>query len=146
MKILLPILALVPALALAQSTEVLNPDVRQETINETICQPGYTKSVRPSTTYTNGVKRKLLREQGIDFEAHAGEYELDHIIPLAVGGHPRNIHNLMLQHWDGADGAKVKDKLEVRLQKAVCRGQITLSAAQACIWSDWQACARKVRR
>ena len=43
-------------------------------------------------------------------------FELDHIIPLALGGHPRNSRNLMLQVWSGHDGAKRKDRLEVKLQ------------------------------
>lgn len=73
--------------------EALNPDVRQETIHETICVSGYAASVRPSTTYTNGVKLKLMREQAIP-AATAGEFELDHRIPLALGGHPRNLKNL----------------------------------------------------
>jgi hypothetical protein len=88
------------------------------------------------------VKAKLMREQGIDW-SRAAEYELDHIIPLEAGGHPRNIHNLQLQLWEGADGARAKDKLEHLLHRMVCRRQITLSEAQACIWRDWQACAAK---
>ena len=43
--------------------ETLNPDVRQDTIQQTICTPGYTASVRPATTYTNGVKTKLIRDR-----------------------------------------------------------------------------------
>ena len=81
-----------------------NPDVTQETIGQTICVSGYTKTVRPSTSYTKGVKLKLLREAGID-ESFAGQYELDHIIPLAVGGHPRKLSNLTLQPWYGEKGA-----------------------------------------
>ena len=132
--------------AFAQSSETLNPDVHQDTIATTICQKGYTKSVRPATSYTNGVKRKLMREQGIDFDEHAADYELDHIIPLTLGGHPRNIHNLQLQKWDGEDGAKMKDKLEVKLSHMVCKGKMPLSDAQTCIRNDWQSCAKRYRR
>lgn len=77
-------------------SEALNPDVRQDTIQQTICQPGYTASVRPSTTFTNGVKLKLLRERGLPALA-SQDYELDHVIPLALGGHPRSLKNLALQ-------------------------------------------------
>lgn len=133
------IFALISASACAQTAEVLNPDVHESTLSETICHKGYTKTVRPATSYTNGVKRKLMREEGIDW-AYAHNYELDHIIPLTLGGHPRNIHNLQLQKWDGDDGAKRKDKLEVRLAREVCHGSISLPAAQACIWNDWQVC------
>ena len=44
---------------------VLNPDVTQETINATICVHGWTKTIRPPTSYTNELKRKQLREYGV---------------------------------------------------------------------------------
>ena len=120
----------------------LNPDVREDTLQSTICQAGYTRTVRPSTTYTNGVKKKLMREAGLD-PSLARDYELDHIIPLALGGSPRSIDNLMLQPWEGEDGAKKKDKLEVRLQKCVCAGALDLTEAQEAISADWQAASRR---
>lgn len=121
--------------------EVLNPDVRQETIQTTICVPGYTASVRPSTTYTNGVKLKLLREEGTPASEKSG-YELDHRIPLALGGHPRSIKNLMLQTWEGPNGAKAKDRLERRLQQLVCAGKVPLDEARRAIYLDWQGALR----
>ena len=123
----------------------LNPDVDEDTIDATICVSGYTKSVRPATSYTNGVKKRLLREAGID-EARIGDYELGHIVPLALGGHPRKLSNLMLQPWEGAHGAKSKDGLEVRLQSLVCRGKLDLTDAQVCIAQDWEACALQYPR
>lgn len=126
-------------------SEVLNPDVRQETIDVTICVPGYTASIRPSTSFTNGVKGKLLREAGQPPDA-APEYELDHHVALALGGHPRNLRNLALQRWEGEDGAKKKDVLEKRLQKLVCarpQPALSLAAAQWAIFSDWKQAYRK---
>lgn len=117
-------------------TEALNPDVRQETIQQTICVPGYAASVRPSTNYTSGVKAKLLRDQGLPPTA-APDYELDHRIPLALGGHPRSLKNLELQAWEGADGAKRKDRLERKLQQLVCAGQVLLNDARRDIYVDW---------
>ena len=99
--------------------------------------------MRPASSYTHGVKAKLLREAGID-ESKANDFELDHIVPLALGGHPRKLSNLALQPWDGPQGAKMKDILEVRLQKLVCHGEVPLTDAQACIAEDWEACAAKV--
>jgi hypothetical protein len=139
------LLLLLPCLAQAQSADVLNPDVNQDSIQKTICVPGYTKTVRPSVNYTNGVKRKLLRDQRMD-ESQIGEFELDHKLPLTLGGHPRNIHNLTLQLWSGRDGAKEKDKLEIRLSKLVCRNKISLIDAQICIWNDWRNCALKYKK
>jgi hypothetical protein len=126
----------------AVPTEALNPDVRQETIQQTICVSGYTASVRPSTTYTNRVKAKLLRETGRSPTA-AADYELDHRLPLALGGHPRNLKNLELQPWEGEDGAKRKDRLERRLQRLVCAGSEPLANAQRAIYQDWKDAYRR---
>jgi len=125
----------------AVPVEALNADVRQDTIQQTICVPGYTASVRPSTTYTNGVKLKLVRERGLPASA-ASDFELDHRAPLALGGHPRNPQNLMLQPWEGPDGAKVKDRLERRLQQLVCAGKLLLDDARRAIYFDWQGAYR----
>jgi hypothetical protein len=122
--------------------EALNPDVRQDTIQQTICQPGYTASVRPSTTFTNGVKSKLLREQGLP-TSDAPKYELDHLIPLALGGHPRSLKNLALQEWDGENGAIRKDQLERRMQVLVCTGRLSLDTARSSIYFDWQGAFRR---
>ena len=116
----------------------LNPDVRQETIGQTICVAGYTKAVQPSTDFTHGVKQMLLKRAGRD-RARAFEYKLDHIIPLGLGGHPRKLENLELQLWAGQSGAKRKDRIGAKLQCLVCSGQITLADAQREILTDWQA-------
>jgi hypothetical protein len=130
----------IPCMQTSHGCIALNPDVTQESIDQTICVSGYTKSVRPGTAYTDGVKRKLLRERGEGPE-HLADYELDHRIPLALGGHPRKLSNLMLQPWDGEDSAKIKDRLEVQLQRKVCHGEWDLADAQHCIAENWQACA-----
>jgi hypothetical protein len=131
-----------PCVATSHGCIALNPDVTEATVNETICVSGYTKSVRPATSYTHGVKAKLLGEEEID-ASKMSDYELDHIVPLALGGHPRKLSNLMLQRWDGPQGAHMKDILEVRLQKLVCQGKVGLTEAQICIAQDWEACAVK---
>src|SRR5882724_8655664 len=115
-----------------------NPDVRQETIGETICVPGYTKAGQPSTNFTHGVKQILLKRAGRD-RAQAFEYELAHIIPLGLGGHPRKLENLELLLRKGESGAKHKHRIEAKLQCLVCSGQVTLADAQREILTDWQA-------
>ena len=119
----------------------LNAAVTQATINPTICIPGWTATVRPSTSYTNGVKLRL-REQGLAPSA-ASTDELDHFIPLALGGHPRDIRNLWLQLWDDEWGARTKDRLEVRLKNLVCAGRLTLESAQEAIRVNWRAACRR---
>jgi hypothetical protein len=134
-----------PCIQTSHGCVALNLDVSQQTIAQTICVAGYTKSVRPAASFTQGAKAKLLRDAGLD-ESQMSDFELDHIVPLALGGHPRKLSNLTLQPWGGEHGAKRKDALEVRMQTLVCHGHVTLIAAQACIAEDWEACARKFTR
>lgn len=125
---------LLPAAALAGGLPI-NPDVTPQTMRETICVPGWTKTVRPPVSYTNGVKRRLLSHG-----ERMASFELDHVIPLTLGGNPTDKANLKLQEWPEA---REKDKVEVCLSRAVCRGKITLDAARAAIWTDWRAAKSK---
>jgi hypothetical protein len=132
-------LALLPCAALAHLP--LNPAVAQDNIAATICTPGYSASIRPATSYTNRIKRRLMSAVGLAW-SRARDYELDHRISLVLGGSPKDPDNLMLQAWRGQDGGHAKDRLEMRLKRMVCAGQIPLHEAQACIYDDWQACAQ----
>jgi hypothetical protein len=138
LRALLLIALIAPGLLRAEVPfEVLNPDVSTENMSQTICVSGYTHTVRPIVSYTNGVKKKLMRAQGLNYKTKRSQYELDHIIPLDLGGHPRNLKNLMLQPWEGENSAKRKDRLEVKLQCLVCSGKVPLTEAQTAIWTNW---------
>lgn len=117
-------------------------EVTQETVQTTICVSGWTATVRPSTSFTNGVKLLMLKRAGLPI-SDAQRYELDHFVPLALGGHPRSEDNLWLEPWNGTWNAKVKDHLERKLQVMVCVGQMTLSAARRAIQDGWKAAYRK---
>jgi len=114
----------------------VNSDVTQENIKQSICVAGWTATVRPSTSYTNALKAKLLSEHGLP-TSDAPKYELDHFIPLALGGHPRSPDNLWLQPWDGQWGARTKDRLEVKLKNLVCKGALSLQLAREAIRRNW---------
>jgi len=111
----------------------LNPDVTQDTIEQTICVSGYTKTVRPNEAYTHHLKLKMLYDRG-EQKKNARLYELDHWIPLTLGGAPSDPNNLVLQPWPDA---KLKDKDEFKLGKCVCAHGLTLQAAQA-LMSTWK--------
>jgi len=117
-------------------------EVKQGNVAQTICVPGWTATVRPSTSFTQALKRTMLERAGLP-PADAIKYELDHFVPLAVGGHPRSEDNLWLQRWDGTWNARVKDRLERRLRVMVCAGEITLHTARTAIQHDWHAAYRK---
>jgi hypothetical protein len=84
----------------------------------------------------------MLKRADLD-PATSSSYTLDHIIPLAIGGHPRKMDNLQLQ---SLDEAKRKDRIEVKLQCLVCAGQIPLRTAQLEIADDWEAAYHRYAR
>ena len=120
----------------------LNRAVTQSRIDQTICVAGYAKGVSPATRYINGVKQMLMQRTRMN-PTLAQYYELDHIIPLALGGHPRKLDNLALQIREGENGADRKDRIETKLQCLVCSHQLTLAEAQQAILEDWQAAYHK---
>jgi hypothetical protein len=124
-----------------------NPDITQDNIGETICansRGGHwsTKSIRPPSSYTTKLKRKQIGEYKYA-DKNLRSYEEDHLISLEIGGNPRDPKNLWPQPYAGQWGARVKDKLEQRLNKLVCDGTLTLKEAQAAIASDWISAYRK---
>jgi hypothetical protein len=193
MKNLMILILLLAGAAFADGLPIpTNPAVTQETIGETICVPGYTKTVRPPVAFTNKIKFALMKKVGIPREDSA-LIELDHACALTdgcAGDDPRNLRLQLLgspddyfaattkretdklrtkfggetqdfqdevarreaagtlgRTWpDGVDyDAKVKDKLEVALNKRICSGDMDLDEAQACIWDDWRACAESLK-
>jgi hypothetical protein len=115
----------------------LNPGVTQDTIAETVCVPGYTARVRPTQRHVMDVKQTL--SAGLALETGA-EIVLDHIVPLALGGHPSDPSNLQLQELRESHR---KDRIEVKLQCLVCTGQVSLDEARSAIAADWAAAYHK---
>ena len=108
----------------------VNPAVTPATLQTTICAPGWAESVRPPTSYTGPIKARLLRQAGAT-EARA--YQLDHVIPLELGGDPRALTNFALQP---ESEALMKDRVEDAVHADVCAGKLTLAKGQA-IFGDW---------
>lgn len=122
-----------------------NPDVRPSTINQTICVSGWTKTVRPPVSYTGPLKVQQIAEYGYT-DTNTADYEEDHLIPLELGGAPRDPHNLWPQPRYGSAGltASDKDGIENRLKTDVCSGKVGLLAAQQAIATDWTTALQKV--
>lgn len=113
----------------------LDPQVRQDNIQNTICRRGYTRTVRPPFEYTNKVKHKLMRAYGRTGSIH--DYELDRLIPLSLGGCPdceTNLWSLSQKRFPSADD---KDEVERYLSRQECSGDMPLADAQRQIASDW---------
>ena len=115
-----------------------NPEVTQETIDETICVKGWTRTIRPSTAYTNELKRIGLADYG-HADADTRLFEEDHRVPLEVGGNPVAPRNLWPEPYEGDWNARVKDKLENFARREVCSKEMSLADAQALFLGDWIA-------
>jgi len=122
-------LLIVSSNALANSHTVPPVGAVANVTKDQICVSGYTKTVRPSTSFTD-----KLKVQWTPIGHQPSEYELDHYIPIELGGAPKDPNNLWMQVLSEA---RLKDVQETSLHKRVCKGNITLKKAQNTI-RTWQ--------
>jgi hypothetical protein len=117
---------------------MLTPGAVLTTDVATICQPGYSKTVR----HTSGkLKARIYREYGLD--KSSGHFEVDHLISLELGG-ADVAENLWPQSYDTEPwNAHAKHKLEDRLHALVCAGRLAVEQAQHEISTDWIAAYQK---
>jgi hypothetical protein len=122
----------------------VNPAVTGDTMGSTICSPGWTATIRPPSAYTSALKVAQILQYGYD-DRDPRHYEEDHLVPLELGGAPRDPRNLWPQPMtarlpDGsAIGAGEKDDLEDELKRRVCDNSMPLVEAQRAIAGDWVA-------
>lgn len=114
----------------------INPEITQDNIAQTVCTPGYTKRIRPPSSYTNRLKAHQMHE--LDLPGSVHDYHEDHLVPLCVGGHPSDPRNLWPEPIAGRWSTSVKDQLESSVCRQVCRGDITLEEGRAIFLArDW---------
>jgi hypothetical protein len=109
-------------------------DVLPATLAE-ICTPGYSSAVRDVSTAT---KNRVYLAYGITVNRLPGEFEMDHLVPLELGG-SNDPKNLWPEPAAPAPGFHQKDQLENRLHDLACAGDIAFDQAQRLIASDWYA-------
>src|SRR5690348_15722019 len=116
----------------------LTPGAILTTDTALVCAPGYSRTVR----HTSGqLKSFVYREYGID--RHQGDYEMDHLIPLGIGG-ADVAANLWPESYDTQPwSAAVKDELEDFFHREVCAGRIPIEQAQREIAEDCIVTYRK---
>jgi hypothetical protein len=114
----------------------LNPNVTLQNMNQTICVPNYTKTIRPSSSYTNKLKKKQIAQYNY-IDTDPTHYEEDHLIPLSLGGAPSDPANLWPQPRAGVNGAGKKDILESWAHRQVCKGKLDLGVAQRFFAGNW---------
>jgi hypothetical protein len=111
----------------------LTPGAILTTDTSTICTPGYASSVRNVSTAT---KKQVYAEYGVSYPQALGAYEVDHFIPLEIGG-SNDIKNLWLEPASPTPGFHQKDQFENFEHGQVCDGEITAAEAQRRMVSDW---------
>jgi hypothetical protein len=122
----------------------INPDATPGDLSTTVCKPGWATSVRPPSTYTAALKLVQIVEYAY-VDRNPSHYQEDHLVPLEVGGAPRDTRNLWPEPNIAvlADGTVVgsaqKDALEDALHARVCDGGLALADAQRMIAADWVA-------
>lgn len=100
-----------------------------------ICVSGYTKRVR---SVSDKLRRQIYSAYDVAYPQPSGSYELDHLIPLALGG-DNSAANLFPEAASPKPGFREKDVVEVYLYEEVCAGRAALAAAQMQIAEDWSA-------
>lgn len=108
---------------------VCTPGAAQTSDLGVIC--GTSTSVRRQVS--EETRQRAFAEYGVALHNPPGTYELDHLIPLEIGG-SNDIANL----WpEAAPGFRRKDEVEDFLHDSVCSGRMGVSDAQRAIASDW---------
>jgi hypothetical protein len=106
-----------------------------------ICSPGFSTSTIRDVPQSE--KFAVEREYGKAATYYGRSVEIDHIVPLELGG-SNSIANLYFEPGSGKANYHAKDKLENKLHDMVCNGSISLRRAQQQIASNWKTLYRNV--
>ncbi len=120
------------------------------------CSPGayysrLTKRVICSSRFRTGAIRNVPQSEKFEVEREYGmaaayygrTIEIDHIVPLELGG-SNAIANLFPEPGSGTANYHVKDALENRAKAMVCAGQLSLGAARRGFGRNWEALYRRL--
>ena len=117
---------------------VIDKAVTQANISRTICQSGYTKTVRHTSA---SLKAQIYAEYRLD--PHSIHAEVDHRVPLEAGGADVR-QNLWVEDYDSHPyNAHRKDRLENYVHKAICAHAMSLTAGRAIFLGDWRPAYNK---
>jgi hypothetical protein len=98
-----------------------------------ICHSGYSATVRD---VPQSLRLEVFARDGVAYPQPTGSTELDHIIPLCLGG-SNDKKNLFVEFAEPRPGFHEKDKLEDYLCHHVCSGEINIDYAQQRIAQNW---------
>lgn len=96
-----------------------------------ICKTGYSSTVR---NVPLSLRKKVFARDGVDYPQPYGTYELDHWLPLCLGGSNEE-SNLFVQF---EPYYKWKDRVEVYLCKELCRTNQSVDEVAEKMWSWYE--------
>jgi len=106
-----------------------------------LCRSGFrTGAIR---NVPQAEKFRVEREYGMPAASYGYTIEIDHIVPLELGG-SNAIANLFPEPGSGVASYHDKDALENRAKAAVCAGRLSLHAARRGFATNWEALYRRL--
>ena len=120
---------------------ICTPGAVVSVTKDQICSRPAVHDSRPPVSWTTPVKARLVRIYGAVAGTDLGGYELDHLVPLELGGAGWDVRNL----WpEPVPTPNPKDRVENAAKIAVCAGKLPLDQAQREIARDWKALGRSL--
>lgn len=92
----------------------------------------YSKQHRQTS---QALKEEVYKNAGVSYPQPIGKYEVDHIVPLCLGG-ADELQNLQLQPAEPIPGFHQKDVVEAWACRSLCNGGIDIQTAQNIFTSD----------
>jgi hypothetical protein len=115
-------LLLLLVLTITRPDPTVTPGVARPLTTAEVCT---TRWGRDRRHVTIAMKKSVAAAYGVRW-VERSNYEFDHLIPRELGG-ADDVRNLWPQTWANA---RVKDRRENALHRAVCAGTMSLTAAQ----------------
>jgi len=88
-------------------------------------------------------KFAVEREYGMAAKYYGYSIEIDHIVPLELGG-SNAIGNLFPEPGRGHASYHAKDALENRAKALVCEGRLSLATARRSFATNWETLYRRL--
>jgi len=123
----------------------LRDDIDPAHLEDTVCKPLWSDSVRPPKAETDRLKTQAMSAYGVP-ASQRPHTELDHYIPESWGG-ASDVHNLWAQVSDlhGAGFHNSKDNSETAIHGWICAGHRDQWAHAVEVWvADWTTAKQKL--
>lgn len=123
----------------------ITPGATRELSTKDICDTIWSLDRRK---VTDAMKRQVFEHYDLSpnarwckLKTHKTRFEVDHLIPRCAGG-ADDVSNLWAQCYSGEYNAAMKDRLEVRVCKDLCKGKLSIEDVPAIFTPDWHKAYR----